>query len=83
MNDMQYIDLPLPKSKMWCIIKKQTLVRFLGGRQMKEYDELMVLAAQSELPSAFISSLLAFARSLQGRGQTQAPAADLRVIGSP
>ena len=50
---------------------------------MKEYDELMVLAAQSELPPAFISSLLAFARSLQGRGQTQAPAADLRVIGSP
>ena len=83
MNDMQYIDLPLPKTDMWCIIKKQTLVRFLGGRQMKEYDELMVLAAQSELPPAFISSLLAFAQLLQGRDQTQVIAADPRAIVSP
>ena len=83
MNDIQYIDLPLPKNDIRCIIEKANICLTLGGRQMKEYDELMVLAAQSELPSAFISSLLAFARSLQGRGQTQAPAADLRVIGSP
>lgn len=50
---------------------------------MKEYDELMVLAAQSELPSAFISSLLAFARSLQDHDQTRAPAVDLRATVSP
>ena len=50
---------------------------------MKEYDELMVLAAQSELPPAFISSLLAFAQLLQGRDQTQVIAADPRAIVSP
>ena len=50
---------------------------------MKEYEELMMLAAQSALPSAFISALLAFAKSLQGRGQTQVPAADPRGTGSP
>lgn len=50
---------------------------------MKEYDELMELAAQAELPSAFISSLLDFARSLQARDQKQEAAADLRATDSP
>ncbi len=50
---------------------------------MKEYDELMALAAQSELPSAFISSLLALAQSLQGRDQTQVIVADPQAIVSP
>ena len=43
---------------------------------MKEYDELLVLAAQNELPSAFISAVWAYARSLQGCGQIPEPAAD-------
>ena len=50
---------------------------------MKEYDELMVLAAQSELPSIFISSLLGFARSLQDHVQTPVPSDDPRVTNFP
>lgn len=43
---------------------------------MKEYDELLALAAQSDLPSAFISAVWAFAMSLQGLAQNQEPVAD-------
>lgn len=43
---------------------------------MKEYDELLALAAQSDLPSAFISAVWAFAKSLRDLAQTQGPVAD-------
>lgn len=50
---------------------------------MKEYDELLVLAAQNDLPSAFISAVWAYARSLQAPDQTQEPAADPPAKGFP
>lgn len=56
---------------------------FGEGRQMKEYDELLELAAQSDLPSAFISAVWAYAKSLQDLAQTQEPSADLPVKAFP
>ena len=50
---------------------------------MKKYDELMVLAAQSDLPSAFISAVWAYAKSLQDCARTQEPAADPQAKGFP
>ena len=50
---------------------------------MKEYNELLALAAQSDLPSAFISAVWAYARSLQAPAQTQEPVADLPAKGFP
>lgn len=50
---------------------------------MKEYNELLALAAQHDLPSAFISAVWAFAKSLQDRAQTQEPVADPPAKGFP
>lgn len=50
---------------------------------MKEYDELLALAAQSDLPSAFISAVWVFAKSLRGLARTQELAADPPAKESP
>ena len=62
MNDMQYIDLPLPKSKMWYIIEMQTLVRFLGGVRMTERQKRMkelLIQSDAEITDQILSAVLA------------------------
>ena len=50
---------------------------------MKEFDELMRLAAAHPMPKAFISAAWAYAQSLQDRGQSQAPAGDPLATKTP
>lgn len=50
---------------------------------MKEYNELLALAAQNDLPSAFISAVWAYAKSLQDCARTQEHVADLPAKGFP
>lgn len=50
---------------------------------MKEYNELLALAVQSDLPSAFISAVWAYAMSLRDCARTQEPAADPQAKGFP
>ena len=59
---MQYIDLPLPKSKMWYIIEMQTLVRFLGGVRMTERQKRMkelLIQSDVEITDQILSAVLA------------------------
>ena len=52
-HDMQYIDLPLPKPKMWCIIENTNTCSISGGDQMTDREKYMLkLIRTSADPSA-------------------------------
>ena len=61
-NDMQYIDLPLPKPKMWCIIKNANTCSILGGVKMTERQKRMkelLIQSDVEITDQILSAVLA------------------------
>ena len=69
---------------MCCIIKNTNRCSiFREGSQMKEFDEILQLAAAHPEPAVFTAAVLEFAKSLQDCVQTQALAADPLAKESP
>lgn len=61
-DDMQYIDLPLPKSKMWCIIENTNTCSILGGVRMTERQKRMkelLIQSDAEITDQILSAVLA------------------------
>ena len=61
LNDMQYIDLPLPKSKMWCIIENTNTCSILGGVRMTERQKRMkelLIQSDAEITDQILSAVL-------------------------
>ena len=61
-NDMQYIDLPLPKSKMCCIIENTNTCSILGGVRMTERQKRMkelLIQSDAEITDQILSAVLA------------------------
>ena len=77
-DKIQYIDLPLPKLKIRCIMKNTYICSiFKEGAAMRYTEAIVECAYQTSNPLEFISRVLVFASSLQGSAQTQAHAVDL------
>ena len=61
-DDMQYIDLPLPKPKMWCIIKNTNTRSILGGVKVTERQKRMkelLIQSDAEITDQILSAVLA------------------------
>ena len=61
-DDMQYIDLPLPKPKMWCIIENTNTCSVLGGVRMTERQKRMkelLIQSDAEITDQILSAVLA------------------------
>lgn len=62
MNNIQYIDLPLPKPKMRCIMKNTNTCSILGGVRMTERQKRMkelLIQSDAEITDQILSAVLA------------------------
>ena len=77
-KDMQYIDLPLPKTDIWCIIIKTNKRSILGRAVMRNIETIVAEAYSTTAPIDFLSQVLEFALLLRDSEQTPSRASDPR-----